>query len=63
MEFDLEFIVRAAIIMLLISAISFPFHVKFRKLSLRETMTDPVFWTMTLSVSIVVALLASLSDS
>ena len=62
MEFDLEFIVRVAIITLLTAAISFPFHVRFRKLSFRKTVTNPIFWTSTLLVSIVVALLASLSD-
>ena len=63
MEFALRFIATAVIIMLLISAISLPLHVYFRKLSLRSTIADPRFWASTLSVSIVVALLVSLGGS
>ena len=63
MEFALRFIATAAITMLLISAISLPLHVYFRKLSLRNVITDPRFWASTLAVSIVVAILVSLGDS
>lgn len=63
MEFALRFIATAVITVLLISAISLPLHVYFKKLSFRNTITDPRFWALTVSVSIVVALLVSLGDS
>jgi len=63
MEFALNFIFIAVITTLLISAISLPLHVYFRKLSFRNTITDPRYWVSTLSVSMIVALLVSLGGS
>jgi hypothetical protein len=57
------FILVAAVIMLLICTISLPLHVFIRKLSFIDTITDLNFWALTLSISILIALLVGLSDS
>ena len=59
----MEFILVAAVTMLLICTISLPMHVFIRKLSFIDTITDLKFWAFTLSISILIALLVVLSDS
>lgn len=58
----LKFILITIITILLISTISLPLHVYFRKLSFRNTIADIKFWIFTLSISILVAVITNLEN-
>ena len=58
----LKFILIVIITIFLISTISLPLHVYFRKLSFRKAITDIRFWIFTLFISILVAVIANLEN-